>query len=213
MIQRCAILIVLLILASTARATLGVSDIVTTAEPLSRFPSAIDAWTGTDARLEADVVKVAAVNDYLNRTYRSNAGTVGLYVGYYQSQRQGESLHSPLFCLPGSGWQPLVTRRVPLDPPDGVSRTVNELVVARGLDRLLVLYWYQTRNRVTASEYARKLFQVTDTFTSDRTDVALVRIVAPINALDDAGEHQALALARPFAERILPELQTRLFRD
>jgi EpsI family protein len=211
MIQRCCILIVLLVVAAAARTTLGESQDVTTAAPLSGFPAAFDGWTGVDSPLEPTVVQIAAVDDYLNRAYRSNAGTLGLYVGYYQSQRQGEALHSPLFCLPGSGWQPVETRRIPLALGATASPTVNELVVARGADRLLVLYWYQNHTRVIASEYARKLFQITDAFSAGRTDVALVRIVAPIGVREDAGH--ALALARPFAERVLPELQTRLFRD
>ena len=88
---------------------------------------------------------MAAVDDYLNRWYERSNATAGLYIGYYQSQRQGEALHSPLFCLPGSGWQP-----VKMDVADlhvggeAAARRVNALVVERGLDRLLVVYWYQT---------------------------------------------------------------------
>jgi EpsI family protein len=213
-ISRCCLLTVLLFGAIAARTDIGASGAVTTAESLSRFPVAIGSWTGLDSPLDPDVVTTAAVHDYLNRSYRASAGELGLYIGYYQSQRQGEALHSPLFCLPGSGWQPTTTRTLALGAAGTVSRTVNELVVTRGADQLLVLYWYQNHRRVTASEYARKLFQIKDAFSSGRrTDVALVRIVAPIGIGDPAGEAHALALARPFAERVLPEVQARLFRE
>jgi EpsI family protein len=212
MIQRCCLLIAIFIGAFGARATLDSPTPVTTAEPLVQFPSELGSWRGQDAVLEPEVVKVAAVDDYLNRYYRSAAGELGLYVGYYESQRQGESLHSPLFCLPGAGWQPIRHGEVALrDAKNSSVRTVNELVVERGLDRLLVLYWYQTVNRITASEYGRKLFQIHDAFFSGRTDVALVRIIAPVVAHDHAAEAKSADLARPFAELVLPQVQERLF--
>lgn len=214
MIVRSAVLIALFAAAFTVRASLNAPRVITTAETLSQFPSTLGQWRGTDYPLEPDVIKMAAVNDYLNRQYQgSNAGPgVGLYVGYYQSQRQGEALHSPLFCLPGTGWQPVKNERLELSLGGAQARTVNALVVERGLDRLLVLYWYQTVERVIASEYARKLFLMHDALFSGRTDVALVRIITTIRSRDVSGEASAIAAARPFAEQVLPELQHRLFK-
>jgi EpsI family protein len=211
--RRLAILIAVLLIASVARAALESPPAVTTAEPLARFPASLSQWRGTDSPLDEEVVDMAAVDDYLNRYYNSDAGELALYVGYYQSQAQGEALHSPLFCLPGAGWQPVAVRRRDLRGADGSTSTVNELVVERGLDRLLVLYWYQTRARITASEYARKLFQMRDAVVSGRTDVALVRVVAPIMARDEPSEARSASLARGFAELVLPQVQQRLFRQ
>jgi EpsI family protein len=90
---------------------------------------------------------------------------------------------------------------------------VNHLVVERGIDRILVLYWYQTFARVTASEYWRKLYLMHDAFVSGRTDVALVRIVAPIGSRDAAGEAASLDRSRALAELVMPEVQHRLFRE
>ena len=211
--RRLSILIAILLSASVARAALESPTAVTTAEPLARFPATLSDWQSTDSPLASDVVAMAAVDDYLNRYYNSDAGELALYVGYYQSQAQGEALHSPLFCLPGAGWQPVTVRTTDLRGSAGSRNTVNELVVERGLDRLLVLYWYQTRARITASEYARKLFQMRDAFISGRTDVALVRVVVPIMARDDSSEARSANLARGFAELVLPEVQQRLFRQ
>jgi EpsI family protein len=185
---------------------------VTTAESLAGFPDTIGEWRARDVPLDPEVIKAAAVDDFLNRQYSSAQGNLGLYVGYYQNQRQGESLHSPLFCLPGSGWQPVQTGDVslPTEPPSPV---VKELVVERSGSRLLVLYWYQTVKRVTGSEYGRKLFLMSDALVSRRTDVALVRIIAPIDSRDRQGAVHALGVARPFAARIQPEIQARLFRN
>jgi EpsI family protein len=214
MIQRCLILTVVLLGAWAARTHLGAPHRAGHAESLSLFPVAIGPWTGEESPLEPDVVKTAAVDDYVNRYYHSGNAAVGLYVGYYKSQRQGQALHSPLFCLPGQGWEPAKAEsiNVVIDS-DSIPRTINELIVEKGVDRLLVLYWYQTLYRVTASEYWRKIFLVKDAFSSGRTDVALVRVIAPIESVDQASEARALNVARPFAGRVLPELQKRLFRE
>ena len=211
MIKRCSLLVVLLLTAAAGRAVLGAPRAVTTAEPLSKFPATIDGWNGEDSPLDAEVVKTAAVDDYLNRGYSAGGKTLGLYVGYYQSQRQGESLHSPLQCLPGAGWQPRVSEDMDLRI-GGETKRVKKLIVERGLTQLLVIYWYQTSRRVTGNEYLRKAYLVTDAFDSGRTDVALVRIIAPIGVQATA-DSAALELARPFAERVLPEVQSRLFRN
>jgi EpsI family protein len=213
MIVRSAILIALFAGAFAIRASLDAPRVMTSAEGLSRFPSTLDQWRGTDYPLEPDVIKVAAVNDYLNRQYQSSTAGLGLYIGYYQSQRQGEALHSPLFCLPGAGWQPVKNEVTDLNVTGEPSaRKVNALVVERGLDRLLVLYWYQTFGRVIASEYWRKLFLMHDALIAGRTDVALIRITTSIRSRDPKGEVTSLDVARPFAERILPEVQQRLFK-
>ena len=212
MIVRSAIVVGLLVGTLSARSALTAPAPATSAEPLSRFPQAIGSWAGDDVPLQREILEVAAVSDHVNRQYTSGASQLGLYIGYYRSQRQGEALHSPLFCLPGAGWQPIATGDVTLQSASG-ARNVKELIVERGATRLLVLYWYQTLRRVTGSEYARKFFLMTDAFTSGRTDVALVRIIAPIGLAEANGEAQALEMARPFAERVLPEVQTRLFRE
>ena len=212
MIVRCVVASVLLVATSAIRVELAAPQEASHAEPLSRFPSSLGPWVGQDVPLDEDVVKVAAVDDYLNRTYQSGDTEVGFYVGYYRSQRQGESLHSPLNCLPGTGWEPLKTERLDISVDGEGPARINKLIVQKGLNQMAVLYWYQTMNRVTASEYARKVFLVADAFQYGRTDVALARVIAPIGARDANGEQRAVNLARPFAERVLPEIRKRLFR-
>src|SRR3954469_21025187 len=85
-------------------------------QPLSGLPLTIDRWHG---RLEPDFTKeilvILGVNDYTIRTYAAaGAPALGLYVGYHSSQRQGESIHSPLNCLPGAGWVPVELGRTAL---------------------------------------------------------------------------------------------------
>jgi EpsI family protein len=211
---RCVMLCILLLGTWGARVRLASPQQATSAESLSKFPAVMDAWHGEDSPLDPDVVKVAAVDDYMNRYYRSGDSVLGLYVGYYRSQREGEALHSPMQCLPGAGWAPMKTESTQVTGQDDRGpRTINKLLVEKGIDRMLVLYWYQTVNRVTASEYLRKLFLVKDALGSGRTDVALVRIISPIDPRDPEGEARALRLTRPFAERVLPEVHKQLFHE
>ncbi len=211
---RCVMLGILLLGTWGARVRLAEPQPATGAESLSKFPALMDAWQGEDSPLDPEVVKTAAVDDYMNRNYRSGEGLIGLYVGYYSSQREGEALHSPMQCLPGTGWAPMKTESTQLTGlDDNRPRTINKLLVEKGIDRMLVLYWYQTVNRVTASEYLRKIFLVKDALGSGRTDVALVRIISPIDPRDPEGEARALRLTRPFAARVLPEVHKQLFHE
>ena len=58
--------------------------------------------------LPEDQRRVAAVSSYLMRSCQPEDSTAGLlpftvYIGYYESQMQGRTIHSPKNCLPGSG--------------------------------------------------------------------------------------------------------------
>lgn len=211
MTLRVSLVVVLLLAAASGRTWLVPSPSPIRAESLASFPQAIGEWRGHDSPLDPAVVQVTAVDDYLNRYYRSSSGVVGLYIGYYKSQVEGESLHSPLNCLPGTGWQPVDSGTLIL-PGTGSAHAINKLVVEKGLDRLVVLYWYQTERRVTASEYSRKLFLVADALSRQRTDVALVRVAAPIENASATATNVAVARATPFAEHVLPEVQKHLFQ-
>lgn len=202
----------LLLAGSAAIAGAETIDRVPVRQPLAVFPAAVGNWRGYDDPPLADYVRnVLNADDLLMRTYFAPDGTAaGLYIGYWESQRRGDAVHSPLNCLPGVGWQPLSKRLVPIATIDGSSNTppvqVNRYVVQKGSERLLVLYWYQGHGRIVASEYAGKFFLVADAIRMHRTDTAIVRIVTPIFGSDAAAELQAERGATEFARRILREL-------
>jgi EpsI family protein len=169
---------------------------------LQEFPLVLESWQGADSPIVPRIVKAVGVDDYLNRVYANRSGNpVAFYVGYYQSQQTGDWVHSPKNCLPGTGWEPVSAGRLTLDVP-GHPVWVNQYLVKKGLDRELVLYWYQARGRVIASEYWGKVWLVADAITRNRTDVALVRISTP--TLD--GEERARNRAVEFAQAAYPHL-------
>jgi EpsI family protein len=91
-----------------------------------------------------------------------------------------------------------------LSRPEGKALSVNRYIIGKGLDRQLVLYWYQAHGRVLPSEYWAKFYMVADAIRTNRTDGALVRILTPL----DHGEtvEQAQLRAITFTEQILPLL-------
>jgi EpsI family protein len=174
-------------------------------EALDTCPVMIGDWRGqTAAPFDPRTLTVLGVDEYLNRVYRAPDGLpLGLYVGYYGSQRQGDTMHSPLNCLPGAGWTPVSFARIDVAVPAASTTIhVNRYTVEKGLERQVVLYWYQSHGRVVASEYWGKIYLVLDAIRTNRTDGALVRVVAPVVS----GEADAEARAVRFAQELYPLL-------
>jgi EpsI family protein len=83
---------------------------------------------------------------------------------------------------------------------------LNRFIVQNGLERQLVLYWYQSHGRTVASEYAAKMDMVVDAIKLNRTDGALVRVSLPIEEGDASGA-DAEKTAREFVGQIYPLLK------
>jgi EpsI family protein len=173
------------------------------------FPMQVAEWHGIkQPALEPDVLAILRVDDYITRIYRTGQRTgVGLYIGYWASQRQGSTIHSPLNCLPGAGWEPVVADRVSLpDPRTARPMLVNRYVVQKGIDRQLVLYWFQSHGRVIASEYWSKFYLVADAVRMSRSDGAIVRVTVPIDGESAEAQAAALATASRFVTDLVPVL-------
>lgn len=176
-------------------------------QPLRDLPYNLGSWTGTEQPLEGRIVQAVGVSDYTNRIYSGQqVGLTQLYVGYYASQRTGDTIHSPKNCLPGAGWDPLQSGYTKISVPGGRQIVVNEYVIQQGLDKELVFYWYQDRGRVIASEYSAKFWMVADAISRNRTDGALVRLVTPL------GDSEVDARARlvDFTQILFPYLEIAL---
>lgn len=189
--------------ASVLMHTVSHGEPVVSRQQLRELPYTLGPWRGDDHPLEERIVQAVSVSDYTNRLYVDPVGApVQLYIGYYASQRTGDTIHSPKNCLPGAGWDPIHSEYVSISLPDGRQIVVNEYVIARGLDKELVFYWYQGRGRIIASEYWGKFWMVTDAISRNRTDGALVRLLTPMND----GEANARARLVNFAQLLFPHL-------
>ena len=186
------------------------SEVGVTRTAFGTFPRDIGPWKSiVDPPMDEDVLRVLGVDDYLSRVYyQPNGAAVGLYMGFYGSQRQGDTIHSPLNCLPGAGWEPVAQGRLQIANADGQGRdiTVNRYIVQKGLERQLVLYWYQSHGRVVASEYTSKIYLIHDAIRLNRTDGSMVRVIAPIKSDETDNGAAAERLAESFVRTIFPLL-------
>lgn len=102
------------------------------------------------------ILQVLGPGDFLSRTYRnaSDALPIELFVAYYPSQRIADTIHSPQKGMPGAGWTVLSMDHIAISNVERQKPvTSNRLVFAKGMDRVLVLYWYQSHGRTTPSEF------------------------------------------------------------
>ena len=189
------------------------AEVLPPREPLGLLPMSVGGWIGhREPDFTPDILAILGVDDYVTRIYVQDQQPVGLYVGYHTSQRQGDTIHSPLNCLPGAGWQPVDVGRaiIPVKGAPGAANVttpveVNRVIIAKGLDRQLVLYWYQSHRRVVAGEYRAKIFTVLDSVRYNRTDAALVRVISPI-AESDVQAREAERRATTFVQDLFPLL-------
>ena len=165
--------------------------------------------------------KIAGMSNYTFRGFTRDSTDPGfsVYVGYYDYQVQGKTIHSPKNCLPGAGWEAVENGTRTLAVDGGRSVTVNRYFAANTEQRAqaMVYYWYQGRGRVEANEYRVKWNLLRDAAMHGRTEEALVRIVVPIlvprgsNGRPDAPEMVAVrAQADSLAERMTRQLVPRV---
>jgi len=201
------IVILVLLAAAALNHYFSKPDISLPRKSLAEFPKELGDWVAiSDQRMDDQSMKVLQVDDYCMRNYRNSRGEViGLYVGYFRSQREGKGIHSPRQCLPGSGWAPVNTTVYRMAVPGHNPGTVpvNKFVMGKGLDRQLYLFWYHGRGRIYASEYWNKIYLIWDGLTKKRTDGALVRVNNPV--IGNTGD--ALKTQSDFIQLFLPLLK------
>lgn len=153
-------------------------------QPLELFSFPASNWSLVqDVPIDQDTLEVLKADDLLSRVYqnKSTGEAATLFVAYFETQRTGKAPHSPKNCLPGSGWAPSQSGTISISIPGQEAIQVNKYVVSRGQNQSIVFYWYQSHNRVIASEYSAKIYTVTDSIRYNRSDTALVRVVVNVN--------------------------------
>jgi EpsI family protein len=174
--------------------------------PLKDFPLQVADWrrAGEDQVLDQQTADVLRADDFLSRFYvREDNRVASLYVGYFATQRTGATYHSPLNCLPGSGWTMNEPGLIKISPADGSEPfEANRYIIKNGDDKQLLIYWYQGRGRYIASEYWGKVYTVLDSVRRRRSDGAIVRVMVPVGKSEQASLDAAIS----FASQIAPVL-------
>jgi len=170
------------------------------AQPLDSIDRNIAGFYGSDgAALGEGTLSALRCDAYLARLYKKSDLDADLFIAYYAQQRSGESMHSPKHCLPGAGWE--IWDYGSLDiPVNGNSIKVNKYSISHESQRMLVLYWYQSKSRIVASEYLGKVLLARDALFQHSTAGSIVRIIVP----DRPG---ALAEGRSLAAAVIPQVQ------
>lgn len=208
--QKGRLLVVLLLFAATwyiLQATSSVTSIPIK-KSLASFPEHIgDYRLSNSFQSSADVIKMLGVDDYIQYNYASPSGTwTNLYVAFYSSVGVGGGYHSPKNCLPGGGWGIDTVKTIQLQAgTEGKKKsTVTEMLIRQGDEYQIVLYWYQNRGRVIASEYWEKIYLVLDALFKGRRDGTFVRIMVPVKGADIEDAEQRL---HKFAEQVMETLE------
>ncbi|GAA3756912.1 exosortase C-terminal domain/associated protein EpsI [Terriglobus aquaticus] len=186
----------------------GDTDRTPPSQPLAQLPSDLNGWTGHDIAIPQEQLDILGKGVFLNRLYQGGntpgqSATVGLFIGYFPTQRSGQSIHSPQNCLPGAGWNFDSSGTTELHDVSGTDR-VGEYVISNGALRQEVLYWYRSHGSNIANDYAAKFHMLRDSILYGRTDAALIRVITPVvpgeplSAAHDRAVH--------FTEQLLPLL-------
>lgn len=171
------------------------------------FPIQINQWMGTRQYMDKEFIEKLDLNDYAIIDFEEKSGKqVNFYVAYYESQRKGESIHSPATCLPGGGWFFKKAGKWDLNIASSKDEFlhVNRAFMEKGPYKQLVYYWFPQRGRILTNAYQLKIFNFWDALTKHRTDGALVRLVTPLYETEKIQD--AEARLQNFVKDILPVL-------
>lgn len=179
-------------------------------KPFGTFPMVIGPWTGATSTFDQEVYDILGVDDSILANYQTtDEQSVQLYVGFYQSQKEGDLIHSPKNCMPGSGWNIAKTSIETVDVGQTDKQTGNEnninvikLILVKGSQKQVVLYWFHSRGRIISSEYMQKIWLVVDSITKHRTDGSFVRLISPVIENED----KTLEILKDFTRTIYPYL-------
>jgi len=172
-----------------------------------RFPLKVGEWSGNRQTMEQKFIDALDLSDYAIIEYQNSTGkSVNFYVAYYESQRKGESIHSPATCLPGTGWifNQAGAVAIPLPANDGGFMKVNRAFMQKSGYKQFSYYWFPQRGRILTNAYQLKIFAFWDALTRQRTDGAMVRVITPVHGLEELEE--AEKRLQGFTREIVPVL-------
>ena len=170
------------------------------------IPFTLAGWSGETAPpLDPELAATLGADQYVHRYYSESDASVEMDIAYYGQPRVGSNMHSPLNCLPGTGWSVSDVRLIDVTSRAG-TWPVRQMIVSRGDTRFAMTYWYQSRQRIIGEELKARLHLLGDAVRRRPTDAGVVRLLMPIDG-DPAADHATMAR---FASELMPEVARRL---
>ena len=199
--------IVLMLQAGVYYALASRSELTPAIGPLSAFPTNLGDWHMTaEFPMDPDIQRLLNADDTLSRGYSNPSGTAAptLFIAFFKTQRYGQSPHSPKNCLPGAGWDQVESGTLSIDVPNWHGPIVaNKYLVSHGDQKVLTIYWYQSHNRVIASEFSARFWLVMDAVRYRRSDTSIVRVMVPVK---DDDVTTATHTGTAFVQTLFPTL-------
>ena len=87
---------------------------------------------------------------------------------------------------------------------------INRYLTARGDEKSVTLYWYQSHDRIIAGEFTAKFWLIADSIRYHRSDTSLVKIVVPVR---DGDADAATKTAIEFVKAVFAPLSQRSCRS
>ncbi|MEW5794993.1 MAG: exosortase C-terminal domain/associated protein EpsI [Candidatus Zixiibacteriota bacterium] len=165
------------------------------------FPLQKDDWLGHEDVVAQGVIDLLKPDHLFNANYADNDGhRVNLFLGSFSDPRGGP--HSPMNCLPASGW--IVESSEPRSIEFGGRVIRAKRLHLRFRQTAHVMdFWYITTWGETASDYQLKLFQMMTSLTLQPRHLTFVRFVAKESP-------ESLAALDRFEAAFLADIYSRL---
>ncbi|MFS4439506.1 VPLPA-CTERM-specific exosortase XrtD [Paracoccaceae bacterium GXU_MW_L88] len=163
--------------------------------PFAVFPLSVDGWQGVSSRLDPAIEGVLKADDYLDASYvkAGEGAPVNLFMAFYRDQTDGSGIHSPEVCIPGAGWE--IKNIRPIQKPQSVegfeNLQVNRAVITKGLEEMLVYYWFNQRGAQLTNDFKAKFQAMKDQIVMGRSDGALMRVLTPIRPDETEADAEA----------------------
>ena len=163
--------------------------------PLTQALSDINGWVMRGyTPLDPKIVEALELDDYANPTFSDGKNTISLYIGYYFTAKKVGSAHDPLVCFPGQGWVVSDTQKdkIVLNPKPGDSISYSSMIAHRGLQKELIIYWFQSYDKTNPGTFSQKITSLYQKVFHRREDNAFVRISAPVGKKSLSECHEAI---------------------
>jgi EpsI family protein len=191
--------------AHAARGRLGAPD--TQAADAARMragfaalPREVDVYKGEPRTWDERTVRASGADAYGAMRYVDPQGrSYELFLG--GALRNDDNFHAPDVCMPTAGWETLSAADVRLGTP-GV--TARRLLLQKGAERMIVLYWFQAGDRLAADEWTVRCYRLLDLLRGrDLTPTLIVSAYVPV----EGDEAAASAASERFLAALAPHVR------
>ncbi|MEZ6177286.1 MAG: EpsI family protein [Candidatus Scalinduaceae bacterium] len=173
-----------------------------------QLPVIINGWYGEDIEVDDRTLEILETNDVLMRHYKKDTNLpIELCIVYADNNRK--VAHPPEVCYEGGGWsleekQPvLLSFKYDKFPEFRAIR----LVLEKGEEKLLVLYWYKCNREYTYNYYRQQINIVMSEIKTGKSTSGLIRLSTLIVNNDEPG---AMMRIQEFIMDMLPFLTKHL---